>query len=675
MKYEHNIQDDKRNNIGTFINIRLNEEDIKNIEMYQKLFQKKDSNIIKNTLAITSEFLQIEKKNEKPDPINKKKNDNINQKDNNISNKIIIEDNKKNFYVLDNDYYNNIHDKKDEKNEKDNKEYEKDKYNKQTTIEFLNKIDSECKNIRKKIKDNKLDINDDITKYYLINSLWIQEQLNFENKINDENNIYKKETIRPTTKNYGISNINYPINFDFIKYESNEYIFNYLVKNENISEEDLFTYDIFFVYDTNYNTEKDKNLYIGVIDNNKKSKKKFIYFYLLEQNKFSIEFILNYNYEEIMIKEIKNNIMPKGVEAYLYEINLNFGKMKGNESFVLFDNGLAQIGTCFIINDRKKSEMKFPEYSKGLQNIKDSYYYNPILICLANILIIQKIFTNNNYLYENKIIEGTSIVKQFYKIIRNMWFLNDLQKESEISKELFDTIIELYGSNDIFRNSKQLIEFLITNMHNEIRTYNDKTKVKEKKLKLDENFYQDKKEIDKDFSPKNNSIFQKLFFFETRLTEHCVSCSHQMELFFINCILEFNISEILKKKDNNKSIKISDFFEDLIKKTKCFDCNSDITSKRQFNSCPQYLIIVIEQDNYYNFTFDYEKELNMKKHKTDTNRDSDMYDLISFVTSFPINDDKGIIFCKSPVNGDWYKYEGTKVEQKDINEYILLLTK
>ena len=75
MKYEQNIQDDKRNNIGTFINIRLNEEDIKNIEieMNQNSFQKKDSNIIKNTLAITSEFLQIEKKNEKPDQINKKK--------------------------------------------------------------------------------------------------------------------------------------------------------------------------------------------------------------------------------------------------------------------------------------------------------------------------------------------------------------------------------------------------------------------------------------------------------------------------------------------------------------------------------------------------------------------------------------------------------------------------
>ena len=369
-----------------------------------------------------------------------------------------------------------------------------------------------------------------------------------------------------------------------------------------------------------------------------------------------------------MINEITKNIMSKGIESYLYEMNLDFVNIKKDENFLLYDNDLTEIGTCFIMNERKNKIIEVPEYSKGLQNIKDSYYYNPILICLSNILIIQKIFTNNNYLYEKKIIEGTSILKHFYKIVRNMWFWNNLQEENEASKELYAQIMDLYGSSDIFKNSKQLIEFLITNMHNEIRTDNDKKKVIEKYIKLEECSYLKKEQIINEFYSKNNSIFQKLFFFETRLTEQC-TCGNSFEpIYNMNCILYFNIYEILKNENN--TIKLSDFFETLNKKKKCDECNKDIEVKTKFNSCPQYLIIVIEQNNqYYNNKFMYEKELDIKKYKTSANKDSHTYDLISFVKRFPSDDNNdGIIFCRSPKNGEWYKYKGTKVEKIEINK-------
>ena len=66
---KQNIKDDnKRNIVGAFINIGLNEEDIKNIEISQNSFQKKDSNIIKNELTISNEDFNIvsKKKKEKP---------------------------------------------------------------------------------------------------------------------------------------------------------------------------------------------------------------------------------------------------------------------------------------------------------------------------------------------------------------------------------------------------------------------------------------------------------------------------------------------------------------------------------------------------------------------------------------------------------------------------------
>ncbi len=43
----------------------------------------------------------------------------------------------------------------------------------------------------------------------------------------------------------------------------------------------------------------------------------FIYCYLIKNNGFEIEFIANYYNEEMMLKEIKNNITLNGIEVYL----------------------------------------------------------------------------------------------------------------------------------------------------------------------------------------------------------------------------------------------------------------------------------------------------------------------------------------------------------------------
>ena len=653
--------DDVRNIVGTFINLGLDEEVINNIEKNQISIQKEDSNIIKNKFKISNENFNFVKK-EKPRSLGKNKNNKE------INKKIKISKNNQN-----NQNHNNNLKQEEIKNVLKN--YQKDINNKQKIIDLLKEIDLKIKKNRNEISKNKI-IENEITKYYLINSLWVEKKLKKENKKYKENEIFDIDigTIEPTIINHVISEISYPIDFDIIKYKNNEYIYNNLVKYDKNIEEDFYISEIFFVNDNNIKSNKNinKSLYIGIIDNNKKNDKKkkiyAIYFYLFKNNKFSIEFILNYDDGETMINEINNNIMPKGIEAYLYEMNFDFENMNENENILLFNNDLNQIGTCFIITKRANKNIEVPEYSKGLQNINNSYYFNPILVCLANILIIKKIFTNNKYLYKNKIIEDTSILKQFYKIVRNMWFWNDLQKEDKIYIEFYEQIVGLYGSNDIFKNSKQLIEFLIINMHNEIRTYNDKKKVKEEEyIKLEE-IYLDKNHLIEQFYSKNNSIFQKLFFFETRLTEQCKCGNYYQPIYEMNCILYFKMSE--KVINNNSYIKLSDFFETLKEVNKCDACNQNNSQKvKKFNSCPQYLIIVIESNKEYNNYFIYEKDLDISKYKTSNNKDSYEYHLISFVKRSPIDDNNdGIIFCKSPVNEEWYKYEGTKVEKKDINE-------
>ena len=113
----------------------------------------------------------------------------------------------------------------------------------------------------------------------------------------------------------GINNISYPIDFYFI--EKEEQSFEILELSKIVRLEALPEYKIFFVFDNNFKKEK-KNIYIGLMDKDFKENKLFvIYFYLLKNKEFGIEFIVKYYDEEMMFKEIKDKIIPNGIEFYL----------------------------------------------------------------------------------------------------------------------------------------------------------------------------------------------------------------------------------------------------------------------------------------------------------------------------------------------------------------------
>ena len=64
--------------------------------------------------------------------------------------------------------------------------------------------------------------------------------------------------------------------------------------------------------------------------------------------------------------------------------------------------------------------------------------------------------------------------------------------------------------------------------------------------------------------------------------------------------------------------------------------------------------------------------IELKNYVTKDNQDTNEYNLISFIKNPPIEKEKkdGIIFCKSPVNNEWYKYEGLKCEKTNIKDII-----
>ena len=170
----------------------------------------------------------------------------------------------------------------------------------------------------------------------------------------------------------------------------------------------------------------------------------------------------------------------------------------------------------------------------------------------------------------------------------------------------------------------------------------------------------------KDFYSKNNSEIQRLFFFETELNSYCEKCKTNNNYYFINCILEFDLDQILEKNNNIGKIKITDLLNKLTKKKGLCECNSDLISTTKFNSFPNYLIIVIQHKLKKEVNFEFEMEINLKKYKTDNNKDSYIYKLISFIESYSFKNKDGITICNSPENNQWYKYRG--IEVKEVKE-------
>ena len=172
------------------------------------------------------------------------------------------------------------------------------------------------------------------------------------------------------------------------------------------------------VYD-NILEGKEKIIYVGIID------KLFIYFYLIKNNEFEIEFIVKYNNEEILFKEIKDNIIPNGIEYYFNIMGNNHKNNNNLEPKSLYDLDLNNIGFYININNKEINNIKFPEYPKSLEYTPNTYFYYGVIQCLLNIKRFRDLFLNKQFL--NAIFFVIIVIKYHCQTIfnfQNFWLDN-----------------------------------------------------------------------------------------------------------------------------------------------------------------------------------------------------------------------------------------------------------
>ena len=628
LKFEQNIRDDKAI-YGKFINININEENIIN-EDNENIINKNESinnNINKN---INNE-IQNDKINNNI-VINKNHNNKEEEKEQNINNK--IDEGTKNDI-------NDFHEK--ENNNKANQNLldsfiSIDKINnklivKENDINYFKKVEEKINenknpNYLKKYMNLKFK---DIKLFYLINEEW----LNF--KMND----WEPElTIKPKIEKANFF-YSFPINFGFLEEKDNEELIKKLSKEDKNIKNELYISKIFFVNGIQNNPNS--NVYFGVLKDN------YICFYLLSSKNYYPEFLINYNNEEILSKEINTGMIPKGIENYLNEMGIM--DLSNKKTYPFYNFKLEKIGNLYI--PKEKNIIKINNsisHSKCLNYIKDSYYYNSVIQCLVNISSLKNIFVNRNYLIENKIVEShKTLTKNFYELFQSMWNYSP-ENENIVNKEFMEKILGYSFNVNICKDIKMLIEFILLSIHSEQKSNENNSKISYD-LNIMKNDFND-----------TYSFLNQLFSFNIKF--NCDNCKD--ENYTKLCMLKLDIDKI-----NSKSIGHTINFISLLKTEKfeflCNNCQKKIYSKISFSSFPIILIIVIKSKKTGKFKFDYIEQLKLQEFFEQNIRGNLQYELIDIIKckDRKANNFDTEIYCKLSNNINiWNKYTQTEKGQE-----------
>ena len=348
-----------------------------------------------------------------------------------------------------------------------------------------------------------------------------------------------------------------------------------------------------------------------------------------------------------MEKEIKENIIKKGIDAYLYDMEIDFSNDKMLQD--LYDIESNEIGHVLIFN---KKENEFIFQSKDLVDYGVSSVNNAIIQCLANIKYLKDIFNRKNIFKRNYDINiEREVTKNFYKIIQYMWHYNEFEIINEYIEFIFQ-LSELSGIKDINYNIESLIKFYLVAIHSELSV--------EENNKINYKLY----ELENEFCNDDDSLIKKIFFFKQKSVNKC-HCNKNITK--KNCLLFFNVKDFLR--NNPKMTKFCpnsifcfehEFF--------CKKCKITINSKIEFINYPEILIIIFQYMPKQKLELN--EELKIKKKEN--------YKLISIIFEneiFQTNEIKILkTYCKSPVNNKWYEYGGTSYDKdnkdknkKDIN--------
>ena len=365
----------------------------------------------------------------------------------------------------------------------------------------------------------------------------------------------------------------------------------------------------------------------------------------------------------------------------------------------------------------------------GLNNIGSTCYKNAVLQCLSQTKDLTNYFLNdNNY---DKII-GNNIAKKnpgtktlcpiYYNLIKNLWKKNATFKS--FSPDEFMNSIGEMTKNDQTKfglyeagDAKDFIIYILERMHKEL-----KQPIKNKFWKLGPN---DKlNQYDKnnaflhflDEFQQDTSIVSELFYGFNETTNVCQFCKNkynsngQIEPICYNYgifnILIFPLEEVRKYREQmmrmtNTNINIG-ATDNVVYLFECFFYNqktdfftaygpNGIDNRQHCNICgqtydsayttkifvsPNILVLILNRGkgNVFNIKLDFPLQFDSTQFVLSRSQNKEKYNLYGVITHLGQSGPSGhfIASCKSPVDGNWYRYnDGIVNPIKNVKEDVI----
>ena len=388
-----------------------------------------------------------------------------------------------------------------------------------------------------------------------------------------------------------------------------------------------------------------------------------------------------------------------------------------NNNQINFDNNIDNNNDNNIDNDNNDDDGFFDgnkelgflianienEPKIGLANIGATCYMNATLQCFSHTTKL-----TNYYLEPKKKNFVTSNAKKFsreyYEVIKKLWIKTYNNNKNYYSPDRFKNILsqmEPLFQGIAANDSKDLVNFILQTLHSELNAANSQ---------IQNNFNHNLNQLDEksmlnnflqEYQKNQKSIISDIFFGISETKTECVNCLklRQMQGYsnhryiynfqIINFII-FPLEEIRKAKyqnnfnifntflmgNNNNEVNLYDCF-DYYQKVELMSgenemwcnyckCNSPSYYSTSIYSSPEIFILILNRGrgNIYNVILNFSEIIDIGNYVKMKLNNNVIYHLYAIVTHIGPSSMAGhfIAFCKSPIDGKWYKFNDAIVD-------------
>ena len=335
---------------------------------------------------------------------------------------------------------------------------------------------------------------------------------------------------------------------------------------------------------------------------------------------------------------------------------------------------------------RSNNQVMIPRtFVVGLNNVGATCYMNATLQCLIHVEKLTKYLLRPEKM---QIIQGNKnkykLTDAYLGVLINSWLNVNI---NNYSPNYFKQVIS--DMNPLFQgvqanDSKDLIIFLMENMHNELNIPLNNPNLQQNNIVINQYDYKQSLEsFTKYFIDNFRSVISNLFYglFDSIMKcKNCEAESHNIQCYNI---LIFPLEEvrIFKQRPQN-IVSIEECFQYYEKRDTmtganqiyCNKCrqNSDSINYSKLITCPNILVINLNRGKglQFDIKIDFEEILDVENFLKKSNGIPSEYKLFGIVTHFGPSSMAGhfIAFCKSFIDGNWYKCNDSMVTPSSFHE-------